>query len=57
VRWKVFEPEGTLLGTVEVPAVAVHQIGPDFVLAVGADELGVERVQLYGLERSARRVR
>lgn len=30
-----------------------HQVGDDFVLGVRKDDLGVERVVLYGLDRGA----
>jgi hypothetical protein len=53
IRWTVFDPDGLLLGDVELPPLEVHQIGADFVLGVATDELGVERVRVYELERTA----
>ncbi len=51
-RWSVFDAEGILLGTVVTPAgLQVHQIGADFLLASWRDDLGVEHVRLYELER------
>jgi hypothetical protein len=53
-RWNVFDAEGLLLGTVVTPAgLQVHQIGADFLLASWRDDLGVEHVRLYDLERGA----
>jgi hypothetical protein len=49
-RWKVFDPDGRLLGELSMPGrFRPTQIGTDFVLGVGKDELDVEHVQLYGL--------
>jgi hypothetical protein len=48
--WRVFDPEGRFLGTVETPTGGrVQQIGPDFVLGIWRDELDVEYVRLYEL--------
>lgn len=42
------------LGTVKLPHdLNVREIGADYVLGVARDELGVEYVQLYGLDRGA----
>ena len=50
----VFDPEGRWLGEVTVPeGFVVHEIGDDYVLGVGRDELGVEHVRMYGLTRTA----
>lgn len=57
-KWTVFNPRGHWLGVVEMPAgLAVKRIGPDFVLGVTTDDLGVERVQLIGLEKQGSRSR
>jgi len=49
-RWKVFDPDGTLLGTVETPPrFRVYQIGSDFVLGRWTDELDVDHVRMYRL--------
>ncbi|UCD24507.1 MAG: hypothetical protein JSW51_00895 [Gemmatimonadota bacterium] len=51
--WNVFDPEGRWLGTVETPYGGyIYQIGEDFLLGVWVDELGVEQVRLYRIERS-----
>lgn len=51
-RWGVFSPAGSFLGHVEMPAgLKVREIGEDYVLGVALDELEVERVALYPLER------
>lgn len=48
----VFRPDGVYLGTVKLPHdLDVMEIGPNYVLGVARDELGVEYVQLYGLDR------
>ena len=54
--WTVFGTEGRLLGTVDLPEEfrPLH-IGSDFVLGVATDDLGVERVRMYGLEKGAGR--
>lgn len=53
--WRVFDPAGILLGEVEVPAgVRIFQIGSDFILGVGRDEMDVEQVRVYGLKKGAR---
>lgn len=50
--WTVFDPEGFVQGFVETPpGLVVHQIGEDFILGKVLDELGVEYVQLWGLDR------
>jgi hypothetical protein len=48
--WAVFDAECRMLGTVEMPGrFVVQQIGDDFVLGYGWDELDVEYVLLYRL--------
>ena len=51
--WTVFDPEGRVLGFVETPeGLRIHEIGEDYILGVTWDELNVEYVQLWALERS-----
>ncbi|HEX9094463.1 MAG TPA: hypothetical protein VF902_10845, partial [Coriobacteriia bacterium] len=51
-RWVVFGPDGLALGPVETPpGLTVRQIGRDYVLGTWRDELDVEHVRLYGLQR------
>ena len=51
--WTVFDPEGLVLGFVETPfELEVYEIGVDYVLGKTNDELGVERVQLWQLDRA-----
>ncbi len=51
-RWTVFDPEGRMLGAVTTPArFRVHEIGDDYVLGVWKDEMDVEHVRLYSLEK------
>jgi hypothetical protein len=50
--WTIFDPEGRLLGDVTMPeSFRPLHIGADFVLGVWSDELDVERVQMYRLEK------
>lgn len=51
--WTVFDPEGRVKGLVEIPPdLTVFEIGEDYVLGRVSDELGIERVQLWPLDRS-----
>jgi hypothetical protein len=51
-RWTVFDAEGVIQATVEVPAgFTPHQVTSEGLLGVHRDELGVEYVQLLRLER------
>lgn len=51
-RWLVFDPEGRILGAVELPAgFTVFEIGEDYVLGRLTDDLEVERVLLHVLRR------
>lgn len=51
--WGVFDPCGAWLGTVEVPHnLDIQGIGLDYVLGVVTDDLGVERVEMYRLQRT-----
>lgn len=48
----VFSADGPLLGRVELPVgFRIGEIGPDYVLGVWRDELDVEFVRLYTLQR------
>jgi hypothetical protein len=50
--WGVFAAEGQWLGRVLLPArFAPKEIGPDYVLGVWRDDLDVEHVQVYSLQR------
>lgn len=52
--WTIFASDGRVRGLVETPAgFTVYQVGRDFLLGISIDELGVERVQLWGLDRSS----
>jgi hypothetical protein len=51
-RWTVFDPDGRWLGTVTAPAgLRIHEIGPDYVMGVREDELGVQYVRVHRLSR------
>ncbi len=53
--WRVFDSGGGLLGAVQVPErFHVHQIGEDWILGVWRDELGVEYMRVYGLDKRLR---
>ncbi len=50
--WTVFDPGGRIQGLVETPPeLEVFEIGVDYVLGLVEDELGVEYVQLWALDR------
>ena len=52
--WTVFDADGRVQGFVETPSgLDVVEIGEDYILGTTTDELGVERVQLWPLERTA----
>ncbi|RMH12306.1 MAG: hypothetical protein D6701_13690 [Gemmatimonadetes bacterium] len=51
-RWTVFAPDGAPIGRVATPdGFQPTQVGEDFVVGVGRDELGVERIEVRRLER------
>ena len=51
--WTVFDPEGRVLGFVETPLeLDVYEIGADYLLGRARDEIGIERVQVWELERT-----
>ena len=53
-RWDVFDPDGRMLGALSMPGrFRVTQIGSDYVLGVWKDDLDVEHVRLYPLEKPA----
>jgi hypothetical protein len=54
VAWTVFDPTGRWIATLKVPrAWQIQDIGADYVLVLARNELDVEIVQLYGLNRGA----
>ncbi|WP_420449194.1 hypothetical protein [Candidatus Palauibacter sp.] len=51
--WTVFDPEGRVLGLVEVPgSFAVTEIGEDYILGTRRDALDIEYVESWSLDRS-----
>lgn len=53
VLWTVVDPGGRVLGFVETPEqLEIYEIGEDFVLGRVRDELDVEYIQVWPLERS-----
>ena len=52
--WTVFDAEGQVLGFVETPEVlAILEIGEDYILTWKRDDLDVEYVQVWPLERGS----
>lgn len=50
--WDVFDPEGRWLTTVYPPLdLEIHDIGSDYILGVWRDEMEVEHVREYSLQR------
>ena len=48
----VFDPDGRVLGFLETPAgLAIFEIGDDYILGLARDDLGVQSVQVWPLER------
>ncbi|MXX57295.1 MAG: hypothetical protein F4205_01920 [Gemmatimonadetes bacterium] len=51
--WTVFDVEGRVLGFVETPSgLRIYEIGEDYILGRATDDLGVEYVQMWSLERT-----
>jgi len=51
-RWSVFDSAGRWLGVVETPPrFTVNEIGSDHVLGIWRDELDVDYVRMYALEK------
>lgn len=52
-EWMVFDSSGVARGVIELPPkLEVHDIGPDYVLGRWLDDLRVEYVRRYRLDRS-----
>ena len=52
--WTVFDPEGRMLGGLSMPErFRPMQIGSDFVLGVWKDDLDVEHVRMYALQKGS----
>lgn len=50
IQWTVFDPDGRMLGVVEVPkGGGVPNIGEDYAILVWRTELDVEQVRVYRL--------
>jgi hypothetical protein len=50
--WTVFDADGRMLGAVSMPdRFRPMQIGADFVLGVWSDDLDVQHVRMYRLEK------
>jgi hypothetical protein len=54
--WDIFDPAGRLLTSLRTPAgLQVHDIGADYMLGVWKDELEVEYLRMYALDRGEQR--
>ncbi len=54
VIWCVFDPDGEVLGFVETPeGLLIYEIGEDYILGLARDEMDVEFIQVWPLERVA----
>ena len=51
--WWVVDHDGRMLGQVEMPRMTVLDIGADYVLGRVVDDLDVERVAMYDLDRGS----
>lgn len=50
--WHIYDPEGRLLGLIEMPAhFELHAVRGGFMIGVAVDELDVERVELYPIRK------
>ena len=50
--WTVFDADGLALGFIETPdGLSVFEIGADYLLGRVTDDMGVESVQVWGVER------
>ena len=48
----VFRPDGVYLGTVKLPHdLGIREIGEDYVLGIATDDLDIQYVRVYGLDR------
>ncbi len=50
-EYLVFDPEGELLGSLSMPPIRVLEIGSDYLLGVVRDELEVEYLLLFKIEK------
>ncbi len=50
--WTIFDPDGRVLGFVETPAgLNIYEIGDDYILGIARDDMRVEYIQVWSLER------
>jgi streptogramin lyase len=53
-EWSVFDSVGVWLGTLRLPVrFEVKEIGSSYILGVATDILGVEYIEMYGLEKGS----
>lgn len=51
--WTVFDPDGRVLGLVDMPEISrIAEIGEDYILGTREDELDIEYVESWPLDRS-----
>jgi hypothetical protein len=51
-RYSIFDPHGRLTGTLVFPnRLSILEIGPDYLLGRGTDDLGVQYIRMYRLTR------
>lgn len=51
-EWDVFDSEGRWIQTLQTPLrLRIHEIGADYILGTWRDDLGVEFVRMYSLQR------
>jgi hypothetical protein len=49
--WRVYRPDGVLLGNERLPPGRILEVGADYVLVVGTDSDGAEVLQVWSLTR------
>ena len=50
--WQVFNPQGVWLGAVVFPPGGrISEIGDDYILGIWRDDMGVQRIKMYGLNK------
>lgn len=50
-RYTILDPDGVWLGEVSTPPMQLLEVGENYLVGVSRDELGVETVQVYALQR------
>lgn len=50
-EFQIYGPEGGYLGRIEVPPVRLFEVGEDYLIGLHTDELDVESVRVFRIER------